>query len=109
MKYYLFLTIAIASELIGTTFLKYSTGFTKLVPSIISIIAYIVCFFFLSKSLININLSIAYATWSAVGLIVTTIISTVIFKQGITLVGVIGIILITVGVIILNLFGAPTN
>jgi len=109
MKYYLFLAIAIASELIATTFLKYSTGFTKLVPSVISIIAYVICFFFFSKSLININLSIAYATWSAVGLIVTTIISTVIFNQSITLVGVIGIVLITVGVIILNLFGALTN
>jgi len=55
---YLFLGIAIAGEFVGTTLLKYSNGFTKLIPSIGSLTAFVLCFYFLSKSLQNINLSI---------------------------------------------------
>lgn len=106
---YLFLGLAIVGELIGTTYLKYSEGFTKLIPSTISIVSYALCFFFFSKALLNINLSIAYATWSAVGLIVTALISILIFKEGITPAGVIAIIMITVGVIVLNLYGSPAR
>lgn len=106
---YLYLALAIVGELVGTTFLKYSEGFTKLVPSLISIVTYSLCFFFFSKSLMTINLSISYATWSAVGLIVATLLSVFIFKEGITLAGIAAIIMITIGVIVLNLYGAPSN
>ena len=106
---YLYLAMAIAGELIGTTYLKYSEGFTKLVPSVISIISYGLCFFIFSKSLLTINLSVAYATWSAVGLIITTLISVYIFKEGITPAGVAALTMITVGVVILNLYGTPAN
>ena len=105
---YLFLAIAIAGELIGTTFLKISYGFTKLVPSLECILAYSVCFFFFSKALLNINLSIAYATWCGVGIIVSTIISVFIFKQGISMMGVFGIALIVIGTVLLNLYGIPS-
>lgn len=106
---YLFLTIAIAAELAGTTFLKYSDGYTKPIPTLISIISYALCFYIFSKSLMSINLSVAYATWSAVGLIVTTLISVFIFREGITAIGIVSIILITAGVILLNLYGTPVN
>jgi len=55
IKEYLFLAIAIMGELVGTTLLKYSDGFTKIIPTIGSILAYIVSFFFLSKALQNID------------------------------------------------------
>lgn len=106
---YLFLAIAIAGELIGTTFLKYSEGYTKLVPTVISIAAYGICFFVFSKSLQSINLSVAYATWSAVGLIITSLISIYIFKEGITPAGIFAILLITTGVVVLNLYGTPVH
>jgi len=106
---YLYLAIAIAGELIGTTYLKYSEGFTKPVPSAISIISYGLCFFVFSKSLMTINLSVAYATWSAAGLIITTLISFLIFKEGITPAGIAAVIMITVGVVVLNLYGTPAN
>lgn len=106
---YLFLAIAIAGELIGTTFLKYSDGYTKLVPSVISILSYGLCFYVFSKSLLSINLSVAYATWSAVGLIVTTLISVYIFKEGITPAGIAAILMITAGVVVLNLYGTPVS
>lgn len=103
---YLFLTIAIIGELAGTTLLKYADGFTKFWPSFGSVIAYVLSFFFLSKCLQNINLSIAYATWSAVGILITTMISVVILKEGISFAGILGLSLIVVGVVILNLFGS---
>lgn len=106
---YLFLAIAIVGELIGTTFLKYSDGYTKLVPSVISILSYGLCFYVFSKSLLSINLSVAYATWSAVGLIVTTLISVYIFKEGITPAGIAAIVMITAGVVVLNLYGTPVS
>jgi len=103
---YLFLAIAIFGELAGTTLLKYADGFTRFWPSFGSIFAYAVSCFFLSKCLQNINLSIAYATWSAIGVLVTTVISVAIFKEGISIAGILGLILIIVGVVILNLFGS---
>ena len=106
---YLYLALAIAAELVGTTYLKYSEGYTKLVPTVISIAAYAFCFYIFSKSLLSINLSVAYATWSAVGLIITTLISVFLFKEGITAAGTAAIIMITAGVIILNLYGTPAN
>lgn len=106
---YLYLALAIVTELIGTTYLKYSEGYTKLVPTVISIASYGFCFYIFSKSLLTINLSVAYATWSAVGLIVTTLISIFIFKEGITAAGTAAIIMITAGVIILNLYGTPAS
>ena len=106
---YLLLGISIAGELIGTTYLKYSEGYTKPIPTIISIVAYTICFFVFSKALTSINLSIAYATWSAVGLIVTSVISVFLFKEGITPAGIVALIMITAGVIILNLYGAPVK
>lgn len=104
MAYFL-LGIAIGLEIIATTLLKYSNGFTKIMPSIGCIIAYGICFYSFSKALNSINLGVAYALWSSVGIIVTTIISAVLFKQGTNLWGVIGIVLIISGCLILNLFG----
>lgn len=103
---YIFLAVAIIGELVGTTFLKYSKGFTKLMPSIICIIAYTLCFYFFSKALNTISLSIAYATWCGVGIIASTCISVFIFKEKISIIGIIGIILILIGSILLNLYGA---
>jgi len=104
---YLYLAVAIAGELVGTAFLKYSDGYSKPVPTLISIASYALCFYIFSKSLQSINLSVAYATWSAVGLIVTTLISVFIFREGITGIGVGSILLITIGVVLLNLYGTP--
>ncbi len=104
--HYLFLGIAIIGELIGTTALKYSVGFTKLWPSLLSLTAYVICFFFFSKALNGINLNIAYATWSALGIIVATLLSVFLFSEQITPLGILGTIIIVIGVVILNLFGS---
>lgn len=105
--YNLFLAIAIGGELIGTVFLKYTEGFTKLWPSLVTIISYSICFFCFSKALLHINLSVAYAVWSGLGIVVSTLASVFLFKQGITPAGIVGIVLILIGVVVLNVFGSP--
>lgn len=102
---YLFLALAIIGELIGSSLLKASEGFTKLYPVIGLIIAFIGSLFFLSLSLKSIPLNTAYALWSGIGLVCTTIISVLIWKEKINFASISGIILIIAGVLILNFFG----
>lgn len=103
---YLYLACAIGLELIGTTSLKYSAGFTKLLPSAATLISYGLCFYCFSKSLLYIHLSIAYAIWSAIGIVAASLISVFIFHEALSTAGCFGIALIIAGVVILNLFGA---
>ena len=105
---YLFLALAIIGELIGTTLLKYSEGFTKFIPTTGCVLAYVACFYFFSKCLTSINLSVAYATWSGVGIIAATLLSVYIFKEKIDIIGVVGILLIVVGAVLLNFFSASS-
>lgn len=101
---YLFLALAIILEVIGSSFMKASNGFTKIIPTSITIIAYIVCFFFFSQALKHIPLGIAYAIWGGLGIVLTAIISVVVFKQSLDLPAIIGIILIVSGVFVMNFF-----
>lgn len=102
---YILLACAIGLELVATTFLKISAGFTKLLPTLICMCCYFVCFFCFSKALNGINLGVAYATWSGVGIVASAVISAVLFHQGVNLAGVLGMVLILIGCVIVNLFG----
>ncbi|MBG9463249.1 MULTISPECIES: multidrug efflux transporter outer membrane subunit EmrC [Bacillus amyloliquefaciens group] len=102
---YLYLVLAISGELIGSSMLKAAEGFSKIYPTIGTIIAYIGSFFFLSLAMKTIPLNTAYALWSGIGIIATTIISVLIWKEKINVASVTGIVLILAGVVILNLFG----
>ncbi|WP_405341018.1 DMT family transporter [Fibrobacter sp.] len=104
MLNYLFLFLAIVAEAGGTTLLKMSEQFTKLVPSIFSILCYLASLYLLSLCLRGIPISIAYATWSALGIALITISGIVFFKQMPDLGAIIGLILIISGVAVLNLF-----
>ena len=81
MKSYLFLFLAILFETVATSFMKQSEQFTKLVPSIVTIVGYIGAFYCLSLVLKTIPVGIAYAIWSGVGIILITLIGLVVFKQ----------------------------
>lgn len=96
---------AIGLELLATTLLKYSAGFTKLYPTLGCLAAYFLCFFLFSKSLNSINLGAAYATWSAVGIVVSSIISAVLFGEKLNTIGIISLVLIITGCVLLNLLG----
>ncbi|ENH97552.1 Spermidine export protein mdtJ [Gracilibacillus halophilus YIM-C55.5] len=102
---YLYLMIAIAGELIGSSLLKATDGFTKLVPTTGVVISYVGAFFFLALSLKSIPLNIAYAVWSGLGIIATTAISILIWKEKLNFGSVIGILLIIAGVVVLNMMG----
>lgn len=102
----IYLAISIATELIATSFLKTTEGFTKLWPSLIVIVGYVICFYCFSKALFSLNLSFAYALWSGLGIVVSTLVSVFIYKEAISAAGIFGIILILAGVVIINLFGA---
>lgn len=106
MKAYLFLAVAIASELFGTSMLKASAGFTKLYPSIATVAGFGIAFYCLSQALQQIPLGVAYAIWSGVGTAVTAIIGIIVWKETASIATVAGIALIIAGVVILNLKGA---
>ncbi|OKP97919.1 multidrug efflux SMR transporter [Paenibacillus sp. P46E] len=102
---YLLLALSISSELLGTSMLKASQGFTRLYPSIVTVVAFVCSFYFLSISLKTIPLNTAYAIWSGLGTVITVIISVVIWKEKINTASVVGIAFIVIGVVVLNLLG----
>lgn len=104
MKYYLFLLLAIIFEVIGTTGLKASEQFSKLIPSIITVISYLVTFYFLSLTLKQIPVGIAYAIWSGAGIVLISIIGLIVFHQKLDWPAIIGIGLILLGVVVINIF-----
>lgn len=101
---YLYLSIAIVSEVIGTLALKSSEGFSRLLPSIVTTISYGAAFYFLSLTLKELKIGIVYAIWSGVGIVLISILAAQIHKQKIDPAGWLGMGLIIAGVIVLNLF-----
>ena len=106
---YLYLALSIVLEVLGSSFMKASDGFSKLLPTTITIIAYIACFFFFSQALKSIPLGIAYAIWGGLGIVLTALISVIIFKQSLDLPAIIGIILIVAGVFVMNFFSKSST
>jgi small multidrug resistance pump len=104
MKNWLLLALAIASEVIATSALKYSDGFKHLIPSIIVVVGYSIAFYCLSLALRVIPVAIAYAIWSGAGIICITIIGFIAFKQKPDIPALIGIALILTGVLVINIF-----
>lgn len=105
---WIYLTIAIISEVIATSFLKSSEGFTRLWPSVAVIVGYSLAFFFLSLTLRTIPVGIAYAVWSGVGIVLVTGIAWLVLGQKLDVAGLAGIALIISGVVVLNLFSRTT-
>ena len=101
---YLFLGISIASEITATMFIKTTDNFTRLGPSIVVILGYVVSFYFLSYVLKIIPVGISYAIWSGLGIVATTGLAWVYFKQRLDVPALIGLAFILVGVLIINLF-----
>ncbi|EIL98369.1 multidrug efflux SMR transporter [Rhodanobacter sp. 115] len=103
MNAWLSLTIAIIAEVIGTSALKASEGFSRPWPSVLVVVGYAAAFYFLSLTLRRIPIGIAYAVWAGAGTVLITVIGAVVFRQKIDLAGGIGIGLIVAGVLVLNL------
>lgn len=102
--HWLYLAIAICGEVLGTSFLKASEGFTKPEPSAIAVASYVVAFYFLSLTLKSLPVGIAYAIWAGVGIVLIAAIGLVFLGQKLDAPAIIGICLILAGVLVVNLF-----
>lgn len=102
---WIYLLLAILFEIAGTTFLKLSNGFSILIPSVCTTLSYVLCFFFLSYALKTIDMSVAYAIWGAVGIMIISAIGMILFHEAVTAVKIISILLIIIGTVGLKLAG----
>ena len=100
---YLILLIAIVAEVIATSSLKASEGFTKLIPSLVVIACYSAAFYCLSLTLKTMAIGIVYAIWSGAGVVLITLIGKVFFHEQLDFAAQAGIGLIVVGVLVINL------
>jgi Membrane transporters of cations and cationic drugs len=101
---YLLLFISIIFEVVGTSLLKKTNGFTNLYPTIGALLAYLICLFILSKVMKTLPLGITYATWGSVGLILVTVAGIVLFHESLSATGLIGLTMIIVGTVLINAF-----
>lgn len=102
--HYLFLTLAIVSEVIGTTALKSAEGFTRWAPSTIVVAGYGCAFYFLSLCLHKIAVGVAYAIWAGVGTVLIAMLGVFVHKQRLDLGAAVGMLLIVAGVVVLHVF-----
>jgi len=101
---WIYLAIAIVSEVVATSALKAAEGFTRLGPSVLVVVGYASAFYFLSLTLRTIPLGIAYAIWAGVGVALVALVGWVLYHQSLDTAALIGIALIVSGAIVLNLF-----
>jgi len=104
MKPWIFLSIAIASEVIATSFLKQSDGFTRPWPTTIVLVGYVTAFYFLSLVLKTIPVGVVYAIWSGAGIALIALVGWVLLGQSLDLPAIIGLAFIITGVVVLSLF-----
>ena len=105
MQSYLLLGVAIVFELLGTSFMKMSDGYSRFFPTVGVFICYGIAFYVLATIMNTLPLNVTYATWSGVGLVATAIIAVNVFGETMNVYNIIGIILILTGVLVLNLLG----
>lgn len=101
---YGYLLVAIVSEVIATSALKMSEGFTRPWPSAVTVLGYGVAFYFLSLCLRTIPVGLAYAIWSGLGIVLISLVGIIAFKQTLDMAALIGMGLIIAGVLVINLF-----
>lgn len=106
---FLYLSIAIIAEVIATSALKASNGFSVLWPSLATIAGYAVALFFLSLTMKTIPMGIAYAIWSGAGIILISTVGLLVFKQQLDLPALIGLAFMIIGIIFINVFSKSTQ
>lgn len=105
---WLYLAIAIVAEVIATSALKASEGFTRTVPSTLVVVGYGIAFYMLSLTLRTIPMGVVYAIWSGAGIVLITLVGYFLFKQRLDLPALVGIGLIVAGVLVMQLFSKTT-
>jgi small multidrug resistance pump len=105
MLFWLYLLVAILTEVVGTTLMKVSQGLTRILPTVMMFVLYAVSFVFMALALKKIEVSTAYAIWSGLGTALIAVIGIAWFRESINLPKLMGLVLIVVGVVLLNLKG----
>ncbi|EDK0675877.1 QacE family quaternary ammonium compound efflux SMR transporter [Salmonella enterica] len=108
MNKYFFLMAAIVAEVTGTTLMKFTDGFTRLWPSLGTIVCYSASFWLLSQTLTYIPIGIAYAIWSGIGIVLISLLGWLVHGQRLDLPAIIGMGLICAGVLVINLLSGST-
>ena len=103
-KYFLFLCVAIASEITATTMLALSKGMSVLLPAFTALAAYGFSYYFLSLSLKKIPLGLAYALWAGLGVVIISLVGVIFYRNKIDKYSVLGIGLIGIGCITMGIF-----
>ncbi|MER9300090.1 SMR family transporter [Mesorhizobium sp. M0621] len=103
MPAYAILALAIVGEVVATSAMKASEGFTRLGPSILVLLGYAAAFFFLSQVLDRIPVGVAYAVWAGGGIVLVALVAWIVYGQKPDLAGFVGMGLIMAGVLVLNL------
>lgn len=101
---YLYLSLAIIAEVIATSTLKATEGFTRLWPSVVVVLGYMASFWWLSLTLKTLPVGIVYAIWSGVGIVLVAAAAWVFYRQQLDLPALFGIGLILLGVLVINVF-----
>lgn len=104
MQNWLFLALAIIAEVVATSALKSSEAFTRLAPTVVVVIGYVVAFYFLALAIKVIPVGIAYAVWAGLGIVLISLIGWLVFQQQLDAPAVVGMALILSGVLVINLF-----
>lgn len=106
MNAWIFLSIAIVAEVIGTSFLKLSEGFTRVGPSLAVVACYVLAFYMLALTLKTLPVGVAYAIWAGAGVALITLVGVIAFKQTLDLPAIAGIVMIVGGVLVIQLFSS---
>lgn len=101
---WMYLMVAIVAEVVGTTALKASDGFTRLGPTLMVIVGYAVAFYFLSLAIRVIPVGVAYAAWAGLGIVLISLIGWLAMGQRLDFPAIAGMLLIVAGVLVINLF-----
>ncbi|MFS4583323.1 SMR family transporter [Phaeobacter sp. C3_T13_0] len=107
--HYVYLTLAVVAETIGTTALQASQQFTRLGPSLLVVIGYGLAFYLMALTLRHMPVGVVYAIWSGLGIFLIAIIGWVVFGQRLDLPAVLGLLLILVGITVIHLFSKTSG
>ena len=106
---YVYLTIAIVSEITATMTLRATESFTRLWPSVVVVLCVCSSLYFFSLSIRTLNVAYVYAVWSGIGISVVSLLGWLVYNQKLDVPAIIGITLIIAGIVVLNLFSESLN
>ena len=101
---YIYLALAIVTEVIGTSLLKATDEFTKLIPSVIVVVCYLLSFWLLTLTLREMTVGVMYAIWSGLGIVLVAGVAAFYYKQIPDFAAIVGMALIIIGVLVIHLF-----